>query len=119
MKRSDMPGNRRCVKSKWVIKIKRSGVFRARLVACGYSQISGVDFGEHYSPVVNDVTFRLLLLAMMYFGLIAKVVDVETAFLYEELEEGIFVECPPGMVGVTKDDILTPDSLYLWISSSS
>ena len=107
MKRSDIPRNRRCVKCKWVFKIKRSGVFRARLVACGYSQISGVDFGEHYSPVVNDVTFRLLLLAMMYFGLTAKVVDVETAFLYGELEEEIFMECPQGMKGVTQDDALS------------
>ena len=35
--RSDVPDNRRCVKCKWVFKIKRNGVFRARLVACGYS----------------------------------------------------------------------------------
>ena len=34
-KRSSMPANRRCVKSKWVFKIKRNGVYRARLVACG------------------------------------------------------------------------------------
>jgi hypothetical protein len=27
-----------CVKSKWVFKIKRNGIFRARLVAFGYSQ---------------------------------------------------------------------------------
>ena len=39
--RSDVPDNRRCVKCKWVFKIKRNGVFRARLVACGYSQIPG------------------------------------------------------------------------------
>ena len=44
---------------------------------------------------------------MMYFGLIAKVVDVETAFLYGELEEEIFMECPQGMKGVTQDDTLS------------
>jgi hypothetical protein len=42
VKKSSIPSNRRCVKSKWVFKIKRNGVFRARLVACGYSQIPGV-----------------------------------------------------------------------------
>ena len=104
--RSDMPQDKRCVKCKWVFKIKRSGVFRARLVACGYSQIAGVDFMENYSPVVNDVTFRLLLLAMMYFGLTAKIVDVETAFLYGEIEEEIFMECPPGMKNVTEKNAL-------------
>jgi hypothetical protein len=39
----------------------RNGIFRARLVACGYSQIPGVDFQESYAPVINDVTFRILL----------------------------------------------------------
>ena len=82
-----IPSNRRCIKCKWVFKIKRNGVFRARLVACGYSQIPGVDFSESYSPVANDITIRLLLVAMILFGLSAKIVDVETAFLYGELKE--------------------------------
>jgi hypothetical protein len=55
-----IPSNRRCVKSKWVFKIKRNGVFCAGLVACGYSQIPGVDFSERFSPVANDITIRLL-----------------------------------------------------------
>ena len=37
IKRQDMPRDRRCVKNKWVFKIKRNGVFLARLVACGYT----------------------------------------------------------------------------------
>ena len=45
-KKSQIPKNRRCVKCKWVFKIKRNGKFRARLVACGYIQIPGVDFTE-------------------------------------------------------------------------
>ena len=93
--RSAMPLDRRCVKSKWVFKVKRNGVFRARLVACGYSQIPGGDFTENYSPVVHDITFRTLLLAMLLYGYQAKIVDVETAFLYGELEEAIYMEEPP------------------------
>ena len=50
-----------CVIHKWVFEIKQNGVFRARLVACGYSQIPGQDFGDIYSPVVNDVTVCLLI----------------------------------------------------------
>ena len=66
VKRSDIPNNKRCVKCKWVFKIKRDGTFRARLVACGYSQIPGVDFSENYSPVVHDITVRLLFVINDY-----------------------------------------------------
>ena len=65
IKRSMMPPNRRCVKYKWILEIKRDGHFRARLVACGYSQVGGVDFTEVFSPVVNDTSFRLWLLCII------------------------------------------------------
>jgi len=44
IERADTPSERRCVKNKWVFKINRNGIFRARLVACGYSQVPRVDF---------------------------------------------------------------------------
>jgi Reverse transcriptase (RNA-dependent DNA polymerase) len=59
-----------------------NGVFRARLVACGYSLVPGVDFQESFAPVINDVTFRILLIMMLTWKLTAKVVDIETAFLH-------------------------------------
>jgi hypothetical protein len=37
--------------------MKRNGIFRARLVACGYSQVPGIDFNENYASVINDVSF--------------------------------------------------------------
>ncbi len=89
-----------------VFKITRNGIFCTLLVACGYSQIPGVDFSEIYSPVVYDVTFRILILMLILFGLKAKIVDVETAFLYGNIEEEIFMECPLGMTNAEEDDAL-------------
>ena len=57
MKRSEIPDGRQCVKSKSVFKVKQNGVFRARLVACGYSQVPRVDFHDSFTPVVNDLSF--------------------------------------------------------------
>ncbi len=71
-----IPKGRHCVKCKWVFKIKRNGIFCARLVACGYSRIPGVDFSENYLPVVHDVTIRILILVLIVFDLKAKIVDV-------------------------------------------
>jgi hypothetical protein len=48
---------------KWIFEIKRNGIVCSRLVACGYSQIPGVDFTEDYGPVLNDVMIRVLLVA--------------------------------------------------------
>ena len=43
IKNENIPKNRRTVKCKWIFKIKRNGVFRARLVACEHGQIHGID----------------------------------------------------------------------------
>jgi Reverse transcriptase (RNA-dependent DNA polymerase) len=69
VKRSVIPRGRKCIKCKWVFDIKRNGVFCARLVSCGYSQIPGIDFQDAYSLVINDATFRLVLLIQLIFKL--------------------------------------------------
>jgi len=95
-----------------VFKIKRDGVFQARLVACGYSQIPGVDFTENYAPVMNDVTWHILLVAMIVWGMDAIIVDVETAFLHGELDEEIYMNLPEGMEGEDNECLLLLKALY-------
>jgi hypothetical protein len=78
MKKSDVPNGRRLVKHKWVFDIKRNGRFRARLVPCGYSQIPGVDFQHSYAPTISDVSWRILIIAMLLFNYDAKIIgDLE------------------------------------------
>ena len=43
---------------------------------------------------------------VIHFGFLAKIVNVETAFLYGDLKEKIYKECPQGVLNVGKDDIL-------------
>ena len=53
------------IKSKWVYGIKRSKIteilYKARIVAKGFSQKFGVDFFETWAPTARQATTRLLL----------------------------------------------------------
>ncbi len=73
-------------------------------MACRYSQIPGIDFLENYSSVINDIKFQILIWVLIKLDLKAKIVDVETAFLYGNIEEEISMECPPGMTDAEDDD---------------
>jgi len=104
-KKSAIPTLRRLVKCKLVIEIKRNGIFHARLVTCGYNQISGINYNQNFSPVVNDVTFHIMLIAKMIWKLDSYQFDVETAFLLGKLEKEIYMEYHPGM-GAHSDECL-------------
>ena len=105
-----IPENRRLIGNKWVFKIKRDGTYRARLVALGYSQIPGVDYTDNFVPVAHDVSFRRALARMMVEKLDSSVMDVETAFLYGEIEEEIFMKSPVGMEEI--DPGSSPEDCY-------
>ena len=70
------------MKSKGVFKIKGDCVYHTRLTAYSYSQVAGVNFSEHYLPVVYVITFLVLLLIMVHLSSVAKVFNVKTVFLY-------------------------------------
>ena len=101
----DVPNDRRLIGCKLVFKIKRDGTYRAILFALGYSEVPGVDFTDNFTPVENDVTFTITLTRMMMEDLNCMLMDVETAFLYGEIEEEIYMEVPVGMEEVFS----TPD----------
>ena len=61
---------------------------------------------ENYSPVVHDITLCLLLIAKMIHGLSVKIVNVETAFLYGNLDKEIFMNYPKGLPHATDQDAL-------------
>ena len=106
---SDLPKGRKLVRTKWIYKIKRDkngaiSKYKARLVAQGFTQVEGVDYTETYSPVARLSTVRTILAIAALKGYDVHQMDVDTAFLYGELQEEIYVRppvgypCPPGKV---------------------
>jgi hypothetical protein len=63
-------------------------------VACGYSRFPGIDFGESFALVMNDLSFRIMLIAKLVWDMICSVVDIQTAFLHGDLDEEIYMEIP-------------------------
>ena len=113
VKRRDHPQDHRLVGCRWVFRVRRNGVYHARLVAKGFSQIPGMDFTDNYSPVVNDVSFRVVVARMLIENLKGKVVGIDNSFLNGDLEHEIYMKIPEGYDEVISEDVDKEDCLIL------
>jgi histone deacetylase 1/2 len=96
-----LPPGRKAVKCKWVFKRKLNADatvarYKARLVAKGFTQQFGLDYFETFSPTVSFTTLRLLFQLAVQFDLDIQQTDVDSAFLYADLQEEIYMEQPEG-----------------------
>ncbi|GJV03355.1 putative ribonuclease H-like domain-containing protein [Tanacetum coccineum] len=103
---------KRAIGSKWVLKNKkdeRGFVIRnkARLVAQGYTQEEGIDYNEVFAPVARIEAIRLFLAYASFKDFVVYQMDVKSAFLYEKIEEEVYV-CQPS--GIEDPDF--PDRVY-------
>jgi Reverse transcriptase (RNA-dependent DNA polymerase) len=71
--------------------------YKARLVAEDFTQISGVDYEETYSPVVDAITLRFLINLTITENLQMRLMDVVTAYLYGSLDNDIYIKVPEGL----------------------
>jgi hypothetical protein len=70
----ELPDGIKSVGSKWLFKKKFNAQgkvekYKARLIAKGYSQVEGIDFGEIFSPVAKLTSIRFLLSIVVAFDL--------------------------------------------------
>ncbi|GJT70325.1 putative ribonuclease H-like domain-containing protein [Tanacetum coccineum] len=91
------------VGTKWVFKNKRDERSivvknKARIVAQGFRQEEGIDYGEVFAPVARIEAIRLFLAFASYMGFTVYQMDVKSAFLYGTIEEEVHVHQPPGFV---------------------
>uniref|UniRef100_A0AAV1UR69 Reverse transcriptase Ty1/copia-type domain-containing protein n=1 Tax=Peronospora matthiolae TaxID=2874970 RepID=A0AAV1UR69_9STRA len=99
-----MPPGKKAVGCKWVFKTKRDPSeeiikFKARLVAKGFTQRPGIDYNETFSPVARKESLNTVLAIAAAEDLEAENVDVDTAFLYGEVNEEIYMDQPDGFEG--------------------
>ncbi|GJW31195.1 putative ribonuclease H-like domain-containing protein [Tanacetum coccineum] len=79
-------------------KDERGIVFRnkERLVAQGYTQEKGINYDEVFAPVARIEAIRLFLAYASFIGFIVYQMDLKSAFLYDTIEEEVYVCQPPG-----------------------
>ena len=66
-------------------------------MACSYTQVLDVDFGERFAPAISNVSFRIMFITKLIWGLQASIIDAETTFLHGNIQEDIYVNTSQGM----------------------
>ncbi|GJY85225.1 retrovirus-related pol polyprotein from transposon TNT 1-94 [Tanacetum coccineum] len=97
------PYGKTIIGSKWVFRNKRdeTGIViknKARLVAQGYNQQEGIDFGETFAHVARLEAIRIFLAFATYMNFIVYQIDVKSAFLNGKLKEEVYVKQLSGFV---------------------
>nr|GFB39157.1 copia protein [Tanacetum cinerariifolium] len=113
----DLPHGKRAIGTKWVFRNKKDerGIVvrnKARLVAQEHTQEEGIDYKEVFSPVARIEAIRLFLAYAPFVGFMVYQMDVKSVFLYETIEEEVYV-CQP--IGFEDSDY--PDKVYKMVKA--
>ena len=95
----ELPNGQNLIGNRLVLTIKDEAVkrYKARLVAQGFSQKYGIDYEATYSPVMDSQTYRYLIAIATYQAWEIHAMDVQTAYLYGDLSENIYMKVPQGI----------------------
>ena len=107
--RSTIPSGNKPIKAIWSFKRKRFpdgrlNKHKARLCAHGGMQRWGENYWETYSPVVNMISVKLLLVIAKIHGLESKLIDFVLAFPQADHDIDIWMELPIGFQTIEDPD---------------
>nr|GEW18459.1 putative ribonuclease H-like domain-containing protein [Tanacetum cinerariifolium] len=108
----DLPNGKRAIGTKWVFRNKKDerGIIvrnKARLVAQGHTQEEGIDYDKVFASVARIEAIRLFLAYASFMGFMVYQMDAKSAFLYETIEEEVYVCQSPGF-----EDPDYPEKVY-------
>ncbi|GKD01473.1 putative ribonuclease H-like domain-containing protein [Tanacetum coccineum] len=108
----DLPHGKKAIGTKWVYRNKKDerGIMirnNARLVAQGYTQEEGINYGEVFALVARIEAIRLFLAYASFKDFVVYYMDVKSTFLYGKIEKEVYVCQPPGF-----EDPYIPNRVY-------
>ncbi|GKA03941.1 retrotransposon protein, putative, ty1-copia subclass [Tanacetum coccineum] len=101
----DLPPNGKTVGSKWIFKKKTDmdgnvHIYKACLVAKGFTQTYGVDYEETFSPVVDIRGIGILIAITAFYDYEIWQINFKTAFLDGHLSEEVYMVQREGFVNL-------------------
>jgi hypothetical protein len=98
--------------TKWVFcnKQDQDGIVvrnKARLVAQGYTQVEGLDFGEIYAPVARLEAIRILLAYACAHNIKLYQIDVKSAFLNGYINKKSMLSNHPALKMIRSPNMFT------------
>ena len=107
----NVPNNAKIIDNKWVFRIKSDQDgnpirFKARLVARGFMQEKGIDYEDTFAPVVRYDSIRILLALAAENDCHLANFDVQSAFLYGDLSECIYMKQPVGFENKKRPELV-------------
>src|SRR6266571_7011488 len=84
--------NKNVVGSKWVFRIKRKAdgsveKYKVQLVACGFTQVYGVNYFNTFSPVAKLASFRTILAIAARYDWEIESFNFNSTYLNGKLDE--------------------------------
>jgi hypothetical protein len=120
----ELLGGRKPIFSKWVFKKKLNAdgkveKYKACLLAKGYSQVEGIDFGDVFSFVAKLTSIRFFWFVVAAFDLEVQQMDVKTTFLHEDLEKKIYMKQLESFAVKGKRASLQVEKVLVWVKAIS
>jgi hypothetical protein len=96
----ELPEGRRAIGCRWILEFKEDekggSVHKACLVAQGFSQVPGIDFGKTFAPVARSSSIHLLSAYTAAKDWELDSFDANRAFLWGKLHEDVYMHQLPG-----------------------